>query len=270
MKKTIKIKSLTIALMLVLSFMPNGYAVGYKKILAAVEQDFDSTEDKFSVITKRMSQRSAQYDNPNSQYLYADDEHTFHALACAIMDGDLPLVEKFLTVVENPDDSSLLIRSREKSYNLVTLVCDLTGFHDKRTLENRLKTLDLLAAKKFNFNYIDENNTECVTPLIRTIISTNGPPLSAHKSEVEQMRMELGARLLLQGADAQAFIAKGPDDEPVRFLEDLINHLVTLANTQLDTEEGLRDKINPTPYIRDLLQKKKEEPLVKELSDLSI
>lgn len=226
-----KIKTLAIAMMVLFAQIPSGFA-DYNSAMWKVDQDFDMSNDKIGFITQRIETSWAWYGQSNDRYRISPSGNKIIGLV--IREQDLPRAKKFLDVIEDPNDPSLLDDHKDGCLNMVHLAAFVNGTN--ADFRKPIALLDLLKEKKFDFNFSDDSRV--APPLVHSKIKAD--------DENFVFSQEIRARLLIHGADPQV---EG-------ITEDDLSDLLMRAYCQI-VEEGWELKnIKATDYVKELIAEK--------------
>lgn len=277
MKNSLKTKSLAVALMLFFSLVSYAYAGFYEDVMAQVDDDFEKSGDKFAVISRPMDfdymvkyYQSKDSTKVDFKQLYGRPNlgvmRRTNALALAICEADYKRVEKFLKVVENPNDSTLWVQGYRQPYNLVSLSADPEMYFQKpQTLQDRLKIIDLLATTTADFNFVPENSIYTNPPLLAAT-ALHGRRCSIFKEEdYHSCQESVQARLMLYGADPKI------DGSTSRGVANSYEFNLLMDTTFQQLMDTKLNDIRPTPYVKGLLLKmieKESKELEKESKEL--
>jgi hypothetical protein len=180
---------------------------------------------------------------------------------------DVKRVEKFLKVLEDPNDPRLWVSGYRQPYNLASLSADpVWPLHEPHRLQDRLKIIDLLGTTTINFNFKPKLQVETGLysnpPLaLATAIHGSYRNIFEERECYHECQREVQARLMLYGADPKI----GGTSVSSLHQSQLDDQVERAFNQVL--HEKLKN-IRPIPYVKELLEKKRED-FMKRISELS-
>jgi hypothetical protein len=189
----------------------------YDRIMKTVDEQFEKTDSKLSIVTKPMNRTYVSqlkndqevdfeklYTIPNP-YGAPEDliKNRTHALGLAICAGDESRVQKFLSVVKNPKDVSLLVGGFRQLYNMAHLAVDPIWPRAIAADRNaRLRIISHVALAGFELNF------GAGPTILKEQYGLNtgakfywNPPLYVSDGSILNEQEFYKARLMLYGAD---------------------------------------------------------------------
>lgn len=205
-KKIKMIKKILLLAMFGSSILVNGFALDLPDYLIYVNEQFNNSNseyDKQNIISQPINIQYVKnlkslQDLDSVKLKNTTAFNKSNAIAIAVAVGDITLVRKFLSVIDNVNDVSLLTSGYRQFFSLahVVLLPELTYKANINDLyiKNLLNIIDELGRAGINFNFIPQGGTYQNPPLAM------GSAWSHSTFSYEQTTM-LEARAMLYGAN---------------------------------------------------------------------